>query len=436
VTIQKGSPLRRTQSSPDLSRTGQTTSSQPAQTPVKTGSPSETTSSSKPTPGKVSDTFNKTSVQSGPSPQKTDTLEHLGTHEKGARAPKPGLQRTNSASGKLQTAPPKPTPEERRVLQELGSAQKLAEVRKEAGNPATGLDRFLSMSMRSDKEPLPGSGTRNTASVDYMSMITADHPKTLGGISELLENRPHLLLTNDKGSGLDHLLVRGGTPPRVHDPQRGGFVPLTQQRLDGFGITDDTRITLGDRRPNDSVKHYHGTPTPHAVNGPFYHEEQKEGQCGIHAVNAMLGDRKVLPSKLTKFNETQLQTGGVILPPTAQGRYDEKAPSYDAADGNDPAMLQRFVAHQANKGRIDPGYKSFQSEQLNQAQLQDRLKSFKDDRMVLGTRLPGESHFVAFRKDAKGDWTKIDSLDSNQEKISPSDWVAKLKTDNIYFLHR
>ena len=70
-------------------------------------------------------------------------------------------------------------------------------------------------------------------------------------------------------------------------------------------------------------------------------------------------------------------------------------------------------------------------EHVPKNQVKEKVGGFAGDRCVIGSGV----HFVAFRKNASDEWVKIDSLDTEQEKISPMDYLAERDSDEaIHFI--
>ena len=241
-------------------------------------------------------------------------------------------------------------------------------------------------------------------------------------------NRDYVALTNESPEGLDWLLVKKvglddekGPRLEVLDRETNRFVELTQERYDAFPIDDNTRLTLGNTLSSDAVTHHHSEATLSVDADRFYHEVQNEGMCAIHAANAMLGDGFVVPSALTEFNSVKLTNLGLIPPDDTHGRYDDLVVDPSSSEGNDPSLLKEYLESMtADEGTAFP-FAKVNYEQVPKNQIEEKVGGFAGDRCVIGSGV----HFVAFRKNANDEWVKIDSLDSEQEKLSPMDYIAK-----------
>ena len=322
------------------------------------------------------------------------------------------------------------TAAENDLVKRLSDVDKINEIAEETGNADVALDRFLSMALRAHDLSF-GLGTRNTCRVDYYDLVCAVDLKERvlpELLSDVMMNRDYVALTNESPEGLDWLLVKKvglddekGPRLEVLDRETNRFVELTQERYDAFPIDDNTRLTLGNTLSSDAVTHHHSEATLSVDADRFYHEVQNEGLCAIHAANAMLGDRFVTPSGLTEFNTVKLTNFGVIPPDDTHGRYDDLVVDPSSSEGNDPSLLKEYLESMtADEGTAFP-FAKVNYEQVPKNQIEEKVGGFAGDRCVIGSGV----HFVAFRKNANDEWVKIDSLDSEQEKLSPMDYIAK-----------
>jgi hypothetical protein len=145
----------------------------------------------------------------------------------------------------------------------------------------------------------------------------------------------------------------------------------------------------------------------------------------------MLGDRFVTPSALTEFNTVKFTNLGIIPSDDNHGRYDDSVFEPAATEGNDPSLLKEYLESMIGDEGIAFPFSKVDYEQVPKNQIEEKVGGFAGDRCVIGSGV----HFIAFRKNASDEWVKIDSLDEEQENVSPMDYLAERDSDeDIHFI--
>jgi hypothetical protein len=292
-----------------------------------------------------------------------------------------------------------------------------------------------------------GTGTRNCCTISLYETIMGESVLELDGLKEAIKDRPYLFLVNTANADKQSFLIKNdiqnnqNAPDlQIYDEPSQQFVKLEEEVLEKLPLDADSRIIfLNTKIKDDKVECYHSDPTPTSKPAnAFYHEKQKDGQCGIHSANAFLGERVITPSKLTEFNESYY--GGNMDNAHVTQFASEYADSYetditDASAGNNPSTLLEYLKDLASKGEIDNKYMNIELEFIPSVNDQDisAMENFAADRCILGQR--GPDHFIAFRKDDNNKWFLINSEDAEQKQMSPAQFLETKKGQEIYFIH-
>ena len=305
-----------------------------------------------------------------------------------------------------------------------------------------------------------GQGTRNVETVAYSHAVLMAEPENpdayekealdLTLIAEPCKGRPWVLLVPENPSADNPVVMlrnHGGLHTTASDfkqvvPNSKEELPVDDATLARFSGND--RIVFANKTIIDdkvtTYSHKESTKTPGPDNPTFYHEEQLEGQCGIHSANAFLGKRAVLPSELTEFNREVLVGGNADVVSRSPHEYLETAADrvINATEGNDPNILKSFIEHLSKSDAID--HRALELEFLNHdganKQAANRLGQLQADidRLIFGRMVPTE-HFIAFRADSDGNWFKIDSMEKTQQKQSPQEYLNTLPNQKISIIY-
>jgi hypothetical protein len=170
-------------------------------------------------------------------------------------------------------------------------------------------------------------------------------------------------------------------------------------------------------------------------NGQFYRESQRMMYCGMHALNAMLGGHFISEKDIEQADTLRdaLDLAGSQIGSNALAKLASKLMglmSRVSTRGTDitvmlEALRQRmpdiwnsaeFAACTNRQSLADKQEAVIQILDLSNLQNQEQ----DTDRMVLGTN----AHWFAFRKDAQGQWWRLDSLLPNPVAQSPSEFAA------------
>jgi hypothetical protein len=330
-------------------------------------------------------------------------------------------------------------PVTQQIIKDLGDEHRCRDLQRRYGD-GVGLERFIATTLRGENLRFGNSvHTKNVVSAKAFEELMYCRPDNAEDVEGALRDSPCMVLARDTGRAPSYLLIRKGAEgAEVYNDRRGSFEPLTDDHLEEFGVTDDVRVGFADPPIDDRVEHTFDEPTTGPVaNGArddFYLESQRGGQCGLHAFNAMIGGRSILPSGLTAFNDQELVKSGTVLSKTNPDRYDPKAFVLEADAGNDPAMLVKYTRELAGHGRVDASFSTLVDEQGKPGELRARVAQIEGthDRCAIGSMI----HFVAFRKDAQGAWWMLDSLQDHQIRQTPSEYLAtRNRQQRLDFIH-
>ncbi len=314
---------------------------------------------------------------------------------------------------------------------------------------ATNLD--LSMAFQA-KDFKIGTGTRNCCNIrQYNEYFCCNLYNSSSDMLDAIDSRPYIAIFQEYKDPVTFDLKQrvflikneikdNKNASELQILENGQFVTLTDDRLKALKLNGDDRILFFNVSiTNDMVAHYHSKETPNPVQQgePFYHEKQKEGQCGIHALNACVGFRAATSSDMSRFN-SDYYSGG--LPATSVVEFaSEYEDGYaggiaDASSGNNPATLNDYIHDLAKNNKLDARFSQMELHLINKAQVKEiEAQENQLDRMIVGHHNP--DHFVAFRKNQNDEWIKIDSEDRNQEMIKPSEFMASSASNEFYVLH-
>ncbi|MCH9630250.1 MAG: hypothetical protein S4CHLAM37_02440 [Chlamydiia bacterium] len=286
----------------------------------------------------------------------------------------------------------------------------------------------------------------------------------------LCMQRPNLLIySNDK-----FIFIRNTTPHvdnlsdvrlELLDCKKGTFIPLTDSNLmemqgstiaiaddetepsfDGLIMRDDL-ILLFDKdecsQDHYPIFHERETVDPPREDKHCYHEKQKSGFCALHAGNAFVGKKVILPSEYSRFLEEVIHASTL----GEGGGADEEASLALALklglrldNGSDPSLIVKYLQKLADEHKIPNRfargiegrvhliangslYLKPESEVAKPIPIEPEV--FEDfDRAIIGKSFP--AHVVALRKKASGTWVEVDSHQSFQKTVDPTEYLREL----------
>lgn len=252
-----------------------------------------------------------------------------------------------------------------------------------------------------------------------------EDPRNLNCLRRIIQGRPYIIIENPfrnlyylikndcrDGKNADELLI--------YEKRSKNFVILTQNILDNLQIPEQAGVALFNRDKDVAV----------AVDSLFYHEIQTQGQCGIHAANAYLGGRYVIPSKLSTFDKDYL---GQELGP-GFGVEEKNAELFNAAEGNNAGSLAAYIRQLALDKKVPERFQGTICESTGKMNA-DKLATIRQfeaiyDRCIIGNA----RHFIAFRKDPRNRWFCINSETFMEPQKTPSEYM-KGSQGNFEIIH-
>lgn len=253
----------------------------------------------------------------------------------------------------------------------------------------------------------------------------------------LIKNRNFRETTDPEKVRLELLNIRTGTFEAIKEKQLSAL-------LDKRGVNEDSLVVMFNIPYNDTAVACYPSCELETLMEPnrkglFYNQVQRAGLCVLHAANAFVGKYAVLPSELGEYTTGVFkEIGKVKSVEFQQGSADASASAaddgctelQDIEEGIDLGILQAYLIHLAQIGRIESKYKQTVLCDLKitiEGHLRMRINGetawksvsksfFKDrDRLILGSFAP--LHASAFRKKPDGSWVCVDPLEEGQEEI-------------------
>lgn len=278
-------------------------------------------------------------------------------------------------------------------------------------------------------------------------------------IPRLIGTRPYLFLADRTGQHF--ALIRNKDLTATHyavecemfDLRSHTWVDVTEEQLDEMFPEKDSFVGMtpvsetGKRAEHDQVNHHyeHDTLGSQVRGGKYYCEKQKSAFCQIHAANAFLGYRAVVPSELQAFVTMRshgmsgehvqgLARGGEADDATcARAEGPDASELMDIEGGVDQGMVLAFLQnlHETGELNVDVsnlrvGKLTFDYDRRELVFLDDSAGDDGDlrsevvddafcqrfQRSMVGTFAP--IHATARRRNADGSWTEVDSLYKRQ----------------------
>lgn len=334
-----------------------------------------------------------------------------------------------------------------------------------------------------------GPGTNNIINISDLkeAMYIEDDAELVDYISSGMNYRPNLLIIKSKEKEL--ILIRNEHLDKkdpslsIYKPSEDQFVEFDIDELKNMKLQGNDKLVFINRKHSEPLKAFQKNFTETATAGPFYHEEQEGGLCGIHAANAFIGKPIIEPIDFSDFKASRIESELKVQLLAGAHLTDESLNALtelSSSDlGNDPGEIRDYLVNLSKNNKIDKKYEKLDvltfnmhakfngvedieseinktNEDLSKEQDEnksqklidklDRLnedkksiltmtKSLEDiDRCIVGT-VTGNPHFIAFRKNDENKWVMIDSLNKNQEIFnSPLDWfIAKAQFGDQHF---
>lgn len=305
----------------------------------------------------------------------------------------------------------------------------------------------------------PDSGlARNCLSKKVLSSMKMDL-----SLKNLLCKREHLMLVKKSEFSFfppEVLILRSKVPTanesssivQVLDFNKLEYKDLKEQELLEIesSLKEEDFVVLFNKVLEEFSKPYKERRSPDMVKmtESFYHEQQEEFFCGMHAVNALIGTNAINPTEFRDFLVGYYQKKGV-LPKTSewepkdflqkhQGAVDFQL--LDPSWGIDLHAVVDFVKFLASQGRVDKKFERLVIRQIKPVLLEGEscllrscgkkwvtlTKKFfsKKDRLMVCESNP--DHCVSLRRfsDCRY-WAVVDSMLKYQEKVKPLTYLKK-----------
>lgn len=232
---------------------------------------------------------------------------------------------------------------------------------------------------------------------------------------------------------LQVLDIKEGVWKRVVDltPFEGNIDQQEVAQYDGAIKANDFVLFFNQTKNIDappSVTHREETVAIEGPDKPYYQEYQTEGGfCAIHAANAFIGSRVVIPSKLQQFVTLKAQDFSQEgVEGLAQGVDSDFEKLFDIQNGSDIGMIVDYLNELNAAGSLPLDISNLQSGGIKI--INDELvfqpsgdgdvipltEGFLNsiERSLFGTLIP--AHAMTLRKRTDNTWTRIDAFQTKQ----------------------
>ncbi len=221
-------------------------------------------------------------------------------------------------------------------------------------------------------------------------------------------------------------MIAGNAMPLPKSAPHDGFVSGAEKTPQSQTPSFQIRVA----QKNAQTFHARQTPDPVQAGERFYHERQASNEkgnlSGMHAINAFLGGHVLTRGFYGHLFAEHLTSRTEM----SSGAQAELRQSLAAEPGSGVDHAAHMITVLSRTGGFDPSlararYRHVAAPQEPRARQEwaARMDSYPGDRLIIGE---GE-HLIALRKNADGDWIRIDSRDSRQQRVALGGYLAGLR---------